>query len=521
MACPGGVHREEPPHFVLVPLLAPGHMIPMVDMARLLAAHGAVVSVAITPVNAARIGDVIRRCADSGLPVHFIELPFPCREVGLPEGCENLDLLPSRSLFPNFHRAARTLLEPLEQQLRRSRPAPSCVVSDSAFPWTRELARSFGVPWLLFHGFCCFALLCQHNLHEHKTHLHVASDSDPFVLPCLGQRIEVTRAQLPGAFSSTLKIQDIREQIRNGELTADGFVVNTFAELEPAFVHDLQEATGKKVWTVGPLSLCNKKALDVAERGDKASIDNARCLKWLDSMDPGSVVYASFGSIARLAPSQLKEIGLGLEASGHPFIWVIKTRDEKASREVERWLEEEGFEERNRTKGLLIRGWAPQLLILSHPAVGGFLTHCGWNSTLEGVCAGVPMVSWPLFGEQFLNEKLIGQILGVAVGVGVYTPIVWTEEEKAEVLVRRDEVARAVASLMHGGEEAAERRRRARELGEKARRAVVEGGSSHTNVALLIRSVSVSSPVVADGTLPLRSSGVRSTLTLDYDSSPP
>lgn len=489
MASSDGVEGGTP-HVVLVPLMAPSHMIPMVGMAKLLASRGAIVSVVTTPSNAAWMEGSIQRCAGSGVAVRVIVLRFPAREVGLPEGCERLDMIPSKSMTRNFLRASEMMREPLERRLRESRIAPSCIISDMGAPWTRALAGAFGVPRLVFHGHGCFALLCQHNLHVQKTHLSTTSDSDPFVVPGLPQRVEVTRAQLPGTFSTSVDMEYICEEIREGELTADGFVVNTFVELEPSYVSALEVATGKKVWTIGPLSLCDRESPYEAEGGDKAFINEAsRCIRWLDSMERGSVVYASFGSMARLSPSQLVEVGLGLEASGQPFIWAIKTRGEEASREFEKWLEDEGFEKRNKGRGLLIRGWAPQVVILSHPAVGGFLTHCGWNSTLESVCAGVPMAAWPLFAEQFLNERLAVQILGIAVAVGIKSPTIWAEEEKAGVQVTREEVARALVSLTDIGKEAEQRRRRARNLAEAARRAVEDGGSSLTNVDLLLRTV--------------------------------
>ena len=97
------------------------------------------------------------------------------------------------------------------------------------------------------------------------------------------------------------------------------------------------------------------------------------------------------------------ELGLALEASERPFIWVIREGNQLEA--LEKWIKEEGFEERTNARGLIIRRWAPQLLILSHPAIGGFITHSGWNSTLEAICAGVPMVTWPLFGDQFLMKN--------------------------------------------------------------------------------------------------------------------
>ncbi|KAL1534595.1 Scopoletin glucosyltransferase, variant 2 [Salvia divinorum] len=137
-----------------------------------------------------------------------------------------------------------------------------------------------------------------------------------------------------------------------------------------------------------------------------------------------------------------------------------------------------------RNKGLIIRGWAPQVMILNHAAVGAFVTHCGWNSTLEGVCAGVPMVTWPVFAEQFFNEKLVTEVLGTGVSVGNKR---WMLSESEGV--QRDAVARAVEEVMVGGG-AAEMRRRAENYKEMAKKAVEEGGSSYHSLNALIEELS-------------------------------
>lgn len=136
----------------------------------------------------------------------------------------------------------------------------------------------------------------------------------------------------------------------------------------------------------------------------------------------------------------------------------------------------------------MIRGWAQQTLILSHPSVGGFLTHCGWNSTLEGICAGLPMITWPLFADQFLNEKLVEQVLKISVRVGVEYPMKWGEEEKIGMLVKKENVKEAICKLMDG-EESQRRRERARKFGEMGKIAVEEGGSSDLNITLLIQDI--------------------------------
>ncbi|KAF8395302.1 hypothetical protein HHK36_019245 [Tetracentron sinense] len=475
-------------HFVLIPLMAQGHMIPMTDMARLFAQRGVMVTLVTTPLNAFRFQTTIDRATKSGLQIRLIQLRFPCAEAGLPEGCENLDALPSTDMIKQFLAATSMLQQPLEQLLGELQPLPSCIISDNTLPWTSHIARNLHIPRLIFHGMSCFTLLCTRNLLLYKVHESVTSESEAFVVPGMPDRIEFTKAQLPPTLHIPSDFQDVVDQMREAELTAYGVVVNSFYELEPGYVKEYQKAKGNKVWCIGPVSLCNKETVDKVERGNKASIDENQCLKWLDSKEPNSVVYACLGSLSRLRPSQLIELGLGLEASNRPFIWVIG--DQNKSSDFSKWLSEEGFEERTRGRGLLIRGWAPQVLILSHPAMGGFLTHCGWNSTLEGVCAGVPMITWPLFSEQFYNEKIAVQIWRIGVRVGVESSVPWGEGEKAVgVLVKREEVKEAVEALMDEGEEGKERRKRARDLQEMAKKAMEVEGSSHLSMTLLIKDI--------------------------------
>ncbi|KAJ3682571.1 hypothetical protein LUZ60_015144 [Juncus effusus] len=129
-------------------------------------------------------------------------------------------------------------------------------------------------------------------------------------------------------------------------------------------------------------------------------------------------------------------------------------------------------------------------MILSHKAIGGFVTHCGWNSTIEGICAGVPMVAWPQFGDQFFNEILIVDVLKVGVRIGVEKSIKWGNEKNVEVMVKRDEVERKILELMNNEEgEGMERRNRARKLSKMAKMAMDEGGSSYEHIKLMIQDI--------------------------------
>ncbi|KAK6246424.1 hypothetical protein SCA6_009514 [Theobroma cacao] len=178
-------------------------------------------------------------------------------------------------------------------------------------------------------------------------------------------------------------------------------------------------------------------------------------------------------------PRLLNEIAKGLEASGQDFIWVLKKG------EKQEWLPE-GFEERVKGKGLMIRGWAPQVLILDHEAVGGFITHCGWNSTIESISAGVPMVTWPLYAEQFCNEKLVTDVLKIGVDVGAKEWHRWVDDTKFSVT--KEDIERAVTRIMVG-KEAEGIRNRARALKDMARKAAEGGGSSYSDLNALLEEL--------------------------------
>ncbi|CAN1278415.1 Scopoletin glucosyltransferase [Linum perenne] len=221
---------------------------------------------------------------------------------------------------------------------------------------------------------------------------------------------------------------------------------------------------GRKAWFIGPLSLCNDTTLDKAERGDAAAaaIDGHECLSWLECREPNSVLYICFGSMSGVPDKQLLEIAAALEASMQSFIWVVKNFIwvvKKGDKQKEEWLPE-GFEKRMEGKGLIIRGWAPQ-------------------------AAGVPMVTWPLQSEQFINEKLVTDVLRIGVGVGSDE---WSRNER-KVIVGREDIERAINQVMAVGEEAEEMRKRAMELKEKAVKANEEGGSSYSDLKSLFEEL--------------------------------
>ncbi|XP_057718809.1 UDP-glycosyltransferase 73C25-like [Arachis stenosperma] len=480
------VFQTNQPHFILFPLMAQGHIIPMMDIAKLLAHRGVIVTIFTTPKNASRFSSVLSRAISSGLQIRLIELPFPSKEAGLPEGSESFDMVTSSDAMVNFFHAITLLQKAAEELFEQITPKPTCIISDFCIPWTSQLAQKHNIPRISFHGFCCFCLHCLYKINTSKVAANITSEFEYFTIPGIPHQIQVTKNQVPGQMTDKLK--DFGEKMMDAEMKAYGVIINTFEELEQDYVNDYKKERNGKVWCIGPVSLCNKDEIDKAQRGNKASINEQNCLEWLDLQQPKSVVYACLGSLCNLTTSHLIELALAMEATNKPFIWVI--RDGKNLHELENWIEEEGFEERNKDKGLIIRGWAPQVLILSHPAVGGFVTHCGWNSTLEAITAGMPMITWPLFADQFLNEKLVTQVLKVGVSLGVEVAMKFGEEEKIGVLVKKEDIKNGICMVMDEEEEES-RKRRARviELSKMAKRAVEKGGSSYLNMSLLIQQI--------------------------------
>jgi hypothetical protein len=262
-----------------------------------------------------------------------------------------------------------------------------------------------------------------------------------------------------------------------------GEVFNSFHELETDYVEHYRTALGRRAWLVGPAAFASK---DFAARGAaELSPDADGCLRWLDAKPHGSVAYVSFGTLSSFSPAEMRELARGLDLSGMNFVWVINgaADDTDASGQ---WMPE-GFPELispHGDRGLTIRGWAPQMLILNHPAVGGFVTHCGWNSTLEAVSAGVPMVTWPRYSDQFYNERHVVEVLGVGVGVGARD--FGSNLESHHRVIGGEVIAGAIRRVTGDGEEGEAIRKKATELGVKARGALEKGGSSYDDVGILM-----------------------------------
>ncbi|KAF5198147.1 Udp-glycosyltransferase 85a8 [Thalictrum thalictroides] len=251
---------------------------------------------------------------------------------------------------------------------------------------------------------------------------------------------------------------------------ASAIILNTFDALENDVVSAMQSIL-PPVYTIGSLHLLVNQIADKELNliGSNLWKEEPECLQWLDTKEPGSVVYVNFGSITVMTPQQMIEFAWGLANSKHTFLWII--RPDLVSGEAAMLPPE--FIMDTKERGLLA-SWCPQEQVLTHPSIGGFLTHNGWNSTIESICGGVPMICWPFFAEQQTNCR--------------YTCVHWEIGMEIDNNVKRDEVESLVRKLMEE-EKGKEMKRKAMEWKKKAEEATAPGGSSYMNIDKLINEI--------------------------------
>lgn len=233
-------------------------------------------------------------------------------------------------------------------------------------------------------------------------------------------------------------------------------VFNTFHGLDPS----VDAALAAALPDTRPLGPIHLLAPPIHEP------DPHLCLPWLDRHGSATVVYVGFGTVTTPSPAEMAGLAEGLEASGAPFIWSLK--------EAARELLPPGFLVRTKERGLVV-SWAPQRGVLGHVAAGAFVTHCGWNSVLEGITAGVPMVCRPFFGDQKLNARAVSHV--------------WRIGEVFEGGVATKEGTVRALEVVLRGEEGKRMRERVGELKAMAVQAVGSGGSSRANFNRLLKII--------------------------------
>ncbi|XP_045798148.1 hydroquinone glucosyltransferase-like [Trifolium pratense] len=266
-------------------------------------------------------------------------------------------------------------------------------------------------------------------------------------------------------------------QRAKGMYLVDGIIFNSFFELESSVIEALEQKGHGKIsfFPVGPIT-------QIGSSNNDDVFDEFECLKWLKKQPQNSVLYVSFGSGGTLSQRQINELAFGLELSGQRFIWVVRAPSDSVnaaylenSNDVDplKFLPN-GFLERTKEKGFILPSWAPQIEILKQNSVGGFLSHCGWNSVLESIQEGVPIVAWALFAEQAMNAVMLSDGLKVAIRL----------KYEDDEIVEKEKIAEVIKCVMEG-EEGKGMRERMKSLKDSAANALKDDGSSIKSLAHL------------------------------------
>ncbi|KAG0622440.1 hypothetical protein M758_3G097800 [Ceratodon purpureus] len=383
------------------------------------------------------------------------------------------------------------VLDKLVARQKAGLAGPTCVFGDRTLIWAKDAAKELGIPFVQF--WTCGAgymraLQAQVSLYADGTlKIRRGAGGCPYLEPFEGH---VHVAGLPPLehrdirkpFQLDFKNACVRNDIEIGTIVnmADAVIVNSFYEFEAPQIDAIRqtwldrcttESKIPKMFLVGPLSAHVSTVVEDRSLVDRSSGVDA--LQWLDRRPPLSVVYICMGTVVRLTRSKVEELAAALEASEQSFLWIV-------SRGVKDLIPL-GFEARTRENGLVVNGWVPQLRILQHSAIGGLVTHCGWNSVLESIMSGVPMAAWPqMLTDQYYYCRHIVDVLKVAVEV-LQPETLSSAAEKAAVTSltfpkRYVTLEQAVRILL--SEEGNALRARAQKLKKRAEAAVADGGAS-------------------------------------------
>ncbi|CAL5335174.1 unnamed protein product [Camellia sinensis] len=408
-----------------------------------------------------------------GHDISFHTFKLPTAEFGLPDGCENL-LHGSVGKMEKIYLAVQKLQEPIQNSSENAAPIASSATCSIPGPPISVLASAFPGSCSMLQGFFCSRSVVKRTFGgTHRTIRQIVIQR-PFALPGLpDDNLIFTKKKTPFWFKDKGSgWGQFLDMVIESELKSYGVMVNSFYDMEPAYAEYFKDEMGRKLWLLGPVFPFNNEVEQKAERGQKNSIEGGTVLNWLDSKGTKSVLYVSFGSLVSMHPEQFLEPAHGLEASSCPFIWVARDESEFGQEKKEGGGNggrkfPEGFEERmtKSGQGLIVKSWAPQLLILEHANIGRVL------NTLRME-----------LGSSFSLKSLIVDVLKTGIRVGNEEWLSYTWEPK--VTVTREKVKAAVKWLLGGGGvgEVEEMRRRAKELSVKAKKAVNHGGSSDADV---------------------------------------
>ncbi|KAL3628502.1 hypothetical protein CASFOL_027548 [Castilleja foliolosa] len=392
---------KNPHHIIIIPPPFQGHINPSIQLTLNLASKGFIITFINTHAthhqitksnNKQETHDVF---AGSGLDIRYrtISDGFP---LTFDRGLHREQFMMGRIHVLPAH------VDEIVGQLVGLDPRPTCLVADTFSTWGYDVARKYGLvfvslwtqPALVLSVYCHVDLLKKNGHYGSKD---ICSKDTIDYIPGVKPLDPKNLVSFFQETDTSTPMHQIIHKAFSDVKKADFIICNTVKELEPESISALNLI--RPTFAIGPLFPSHFTSPSI----EMNLLSESDCTKWLDNKPHGSVLYVSFGSYAHINIEYIKMIANGLLLSGLDFIWVF--RPDIVNSEVTKVLHD-GFLERVGKKGLIVP-WCKQSAVLSHSSVGGFLTHCGWNSILESVWVGVPLICFPLIGDQITNRKVV------------------------------------------------------------------------------------------------------------------
>jgi len=450
-------------HLFLVSFPGQGHVNPLLRLGKILASKGFLVTFSTTETTGEQMrqaSDIIDKLTPFG--DGFIRFEFFAdgweededRHQDLDQYLLQLELV-GKQVIPQM----------IKKNAEQGRPV-SCLINNPFIPWVTDVATSLGLPsaMLWVQSCACFASY----YHYYHGTVPFPDEEHPEIDVQLPWMPLLKYDEVPSYLYPTTPYPFLRRAILGQYKNLDKpfcILMETFEELEPELIKHMSEIFPIK--TVGPL-FRNPKVLKTTVHGDFLKADD--CIEWLDTKPPSSVIYVSFGSVVQLKQDQWNEMACGLLNSGVSFLLVMKPPHKDSGNDL--LVLPDGFLEKAGDRGNVVQ-WSPQEKVLGHPSVACFVTHCGWNSTMEALTSGMPVVAFPQWGDQVTNAKYLVDILKVGVRL--------CRGEAENKLITRDEIEKCLLEATVGPK-AVEMKQNAMKWKEAAAAAVAEGGSSDWNI---------------------------------------
>ncbi|XP_059453952.1 putative UDP-rhamnose:rhamnosyltransferase 1 [Corylus avellana] len=395
-------------HIAMFPWLAFGHLIPFLELGKLIAQKGHRISFISTPRNIERLPKIPSNLAPS---ITFVKLPLPHVE-NLPENAEATMDVPYH-IIPYLKKAHDGLQQPLSHFLETS--APDWIIHDFAPHWLPPIATKLGISRAFFSIFKASSLCFFGPSKSSVTEAHEPrTEPKDFTVP---PKWVPFPTKIAYRLFEAKKIFESFEENASGVsdwfrlltiyLGADALAVKTCTEIEGEWMKLLGEL--HDIVPVIPVGLLPPSTQEIGDNNKDSTWGTIG--EWLDKQEKGSVVYIALGSETQPTQQDFTELALGLEQSGLPFFWALRKRSGSVGGDSVELPE--GFVERTQGRGVVWTDWAPQLRILAHESVGGFLTHCGWSSVTEALQFGRALIMLPFLTDtgliaRFLEEKEAG-----------------------------------------------------------------------------------------------------------------